>query len=588
MTIRRAPQVLAVHVLPRRVRHVSARVTAVALAATLLPTAAIALATTSQAPRYAATASVTTHDLVVAPTQDAYVSQAAPRTPLGTSSQLAASSQANKTRITYLSFRVAGLPADATVVSARLDLRRTPHHLTSSTLQVRRVASSWSERTVTWRTRPALGSLVASQSVSPASSGLSATLPRLVRGNGSLSLAVTSTARTDVALLRSRETGSLGPRLVIRYTRPAPTPKPTTTAPSPTSTTSTPSPTSSTTTSTTTSPTSTTTSTTASPTSSTTSTPTTTSTTPTCTVSSRLVPSCGVLWGVAPGALTSTPRDEALATYESKIGRSVDVFHAYHDNDQLFPTAMERSLAQDPAHPRRLLLNWKPSTTDTWAQVAAGSVDARIDRLATYIKGSYTEPFFLTIYHEPEDNVVQTAGSGMTAQDYRAMYRHVALRLRADGVTNAVTVMNYMGYYGYAAQSWWGDLYPGDDVVDWIAWDPYAHSQDFGTMGDDFAALLNKRGGTTFPGFYNWATATHPGKPLMLAEWGVFERTTDLASKPQFFDTIPGQLGSFPWVKAMVYFDSPNAPRGDTRIDSTQESLTSFRSLTQTLPTMQR
>jgi beta-mannanase len=223
----------------------------------------------------------------------------------------------------------------------------------------------------------------------------------------------------------------------------------------------------------------------------------------------------------------------------------------------------------------------------SWAAVAAGRADARIDREADYLKANWDRPFFLTIYHEPEDNVVQTAGSGMTAEDYRAMYRHVALRLRADGVTNAVTVMNYMGYYGYAAQSWWGDLYPGDDVVDWIAWDPYAHSQDFGTMGDDFAALLNKRGGTTFPGFYTWATTSHPGKPLMLAEWGVFERTTDLASKPQFFDTIPRQLASFPWVKAMVYFDSPNAPRGDTRIDSTSESLTAFRSLSQTLPKVQ-
>jgi len=32
----------------------------------------------------------------------------------------------------------------------------------------------------------------------------------------------------------------------------------------------------------------------------------------TCQVDAKLVPSCGVLWGVAPGAYSSTPRDQAL------------------------------------------------------------------------------------------------------------------------------------------------------------------------------------------------------------------------------------------------------------------------------------
>ena len=45
--------------------------------------------------------------------------------------------------------------------------------------------------------------------------------------------------------------------------------------------------------------------------------------------------------------------------------------------------------------------------------------------------------------------------------------------LRADGVTNAVMVMNYMGFDRWMRQSWFQSMWPGDDVVDWIGLDPY-------------------------------------------------------------------------------------------------------------------
>ena len=43
------------------------------------------------------------------------------------------------------------------------------------------------------------------------------------------------------------------------------------------------------------------------------------------------------------------------------------------------------------------------------------------------------------------------------------------------------------------------------------------------SRASDFAALVNTAHGSS-PGFYDWATKTHPGKPLMLAEWGVIGR----------------------------------------------------------------
>lgn len=299
-----------------------------------------------------------------------------------------------------------------------------------------------------------------------------------------------------------------------------------------------------------------------------------------CQVDAMLVPSCGVLWGVAAGAFTGTPADVALRNWEATSGRTADVFHVYHRGDELFPTASEIAAANEPGHSRLLLINWKVAWGTTWAKVAAGAQDARIDREAQYIKTHFTQKFFLAIHHEPENDVIETAGSGMTAKDYAQMFRHTVLRLRADGVTNAVFVLAYMGYEGWCEKPWFGDLWPGSDVVDWIGYDPYETAKPGAYAYGDFAKLVN---GThkpaIWPGFYTWATTTHPGIPVMLAEWGVFEFPSDPSQKAWIDSTVASEIGEFPQLKGIVYFDSPNAPKGDTRINSTPTALASFRAL---------
>ncbi|MGI8628129.1 MAG: glycoside hydrolase family 26 protein [Geodermatophilaceae bacterium] len=297
-------------------------------------------------------------------------------------------------------------------------------------------------------------------------------------------------------------------------------------------------------------------------------------------MSELLVPTCGAWLGVAPGAFSPAPKELALVDFEQKIGASVDIFHAYHTAEDLFPTPAEIALARRPGQRRLLLLNWKPEGDNTWRQVAAGAADDVIDREAAYLQTAYSDPFFLVIHHEPEDEVDPRPGSGFTATDYGQMYRHVVERLRSAGVTNVVYVMNYMGSPEYADTPWFADLYPGDDVVDWIAWDPYACPNPDNPCGD-YAEMLNRRylPDSDYPGFYNWVTREHREKPLMLAEWGVFERPEAPQEKADFLDSMSRQLSFFPRVKALVYFDAQKARRGDTRVDSSGVALDAFRRL---------
>jgi hypothetical protein len=309
-----------------------------------------------------------------------------------------------------------------------------------------------------------------------------------------------------------------------------------------------------------------------------------------CYTAAKLVPTCGILWGVAPGAHTESRGEAALAAFERKTGRHQAIFHAYHGGTrQLFPTPQEIAIAHQKGAPRILFLNWKPESA-SWAAIAHGDkrTDAFLDRLAVHIKTTFPDKFFFAVHHEGENDVRPRPGSGYTARDYSAMFRHVVKRLRADGVTNMVTVLVHMAYVPHAVQSWFNQMYPGDDVVDWIGLDVYAYSTP-GYGHGDFAEVLNRKlsGKRGWPGFYTWAVERHPHKPLMIAEWGVWSSKRNTAYKANFYRDLGVELRRFPRIKAMVQFETPHNKKGqDSSVDSTPAALRAYRALGQ-LPMFQ-
>ena len=235
-----------------------------------------------------------------------------------------------------------------------------------------------------------------------------------------------------------------------------------------------------------------------------------------------------------------------MARQEAELGRPLDIIHVYHSGGEDWPTSTELSLISDPTNVRRLFVNWKPEAGSTWADVAAGANDSLIDVTAARIEARLgNRPFFLTLHHEPEQEV-QGDGSGFSQSDYAAMFRHVVERLRLDGVTDAVIVWNMMGFSGWGDQGYYDAMYPGDGVVDWIGYDPYSHN------GAPLAVFADQQG-RVFPGFYSWATLVHPDKPLMLGEFGVDE--VDPIVKASVFATLAAQARELPAIKAYVFFD---------------------------------
>lgn len=274
-----------------------------------------------------------------------------------------------------------------------------------------------------------------------------------------------------------------------------------------------------------------------------------------CTVSPILVPSCGAWWGVSPAG--SDPAS-GVAEFERLTGARTDIYHGYHSIGEMFPTPKEIALARDPTGRRLLLLSlFMASGGETWKAVANGSEDAYLTGLATYIKANYRDKFFFTIHHEPENDVIPTAGSGMEATDFHTMFRHVVTFMKSHGVGNAVWVVNFQGTQKFKLEPWWPQMYPGDDVVDWVGWDSYSCvAVGPGTPCPDFSQIMNRRFSPTSPwlGMYHWASTNHPSKPIFICEVGV-ENPGD-TRKATVLRTIGAQISSFPQIKAIAYWNS--------------------------------
>ncbi|MCA2213735.1 CBM96 family carbohydrate-binding protein [Jidongwangia harbinensis] len=468
---------------------------------------------------------------------DAYTSSVRRTGNFGAADKLVVGRTGSETRLSYVTFATGALPSGATVTGAvlKLPLESRP---VAARLSLHPVTGSWSEGRITAANAPAMSAAIATLTPKTTDTVLRFDVSKWVKKPGTYSFALKSAATTAVTRLRAVEYGAAttgGPELALTYTRAATTVPVPSTPPVP----------------------------------------------PACVTDALLVPTCGVLWGAAAGGFTSTPRDQALKEWEALTGRTASIFHTYHKGDEKFPTSSEIAMSRDPAKPRVLLLNWKVAYNTTWAKVAAGAQNARIDNWSTYVKANYREKFFLALHHEPENDVNPTAGSGMTAKDYAAMYRHVIQRLRANGVTNAVNVLAYMGNEKWMAQSWWKDLYPGDDVVDWLGLDSYVSVEKGYYHYGDMYDLLHRRptgGGTSW---YDWAATAHPAKPVMVAEWGMYHRVAYPTDKAPAFQTVVPVVKAHPQIKAVVYFDTASDNEGDRNIavNSTPGSLTAFRAI---------
>ncbi len=310
---------------------------------------------------------------------------------------------------------------------------------------------------------------------------------------------------------------------------------------------------------------------------------------------SILVPCDGVLIG-ASGDFTNDDgsarsKQEHVQARERQLGTDFDIFHDFVQwNDLVGRTWPRPATAELAADGHILFTNWKSPTGHPrdWAAIANGRYDTDIVAAARQF-ATFGEATFLTFYHEPEDNIRDASGSDPAQvqryiDDYRAAFRHLHDTFEAEGADNVIWVWDMQGWLGGFEDYYTSGLYPGDDVVDWVAWNPYNW---YGCVNHGTPRKWKTFTEVVAP-FYDWLDAGGPGrpgrdKPLMLGEFGSEENTgatNSSQTKAGWLDEARRVLPErFPRLRAVVYFDTEGR-RSDGSVqfcrwglDSSQASL---------------
>jgi hypothetical protein len=302
-----------------------------------------------------------------------------------------------------------------------------------------------------------------------------------------------------------------------------------------------------------------------------------------------LRPTCpgrALFGGWSKGYTTGTFQ-KVVGEADLRYRRRMDLVHMYHAPDGPAPVPFgddkfgrgERQFTLDEG--RIVVANYKPgvpgdqSYKPDFAATARGDHDEWIRVAARNIKAMGSHKVMLALQHEPENDIgggtecTVKAGNRATntPETYRAMWRRTRQVFDAEGVTNVVWVMNYMSLPRWDCLV--TEVWPGDDLVDWVAYDPY--STDGGTTEvTRFAESLAAK-----------TDASHGfvGKPYMLAEYGVIAKPTTReeaelgieasreASRVKaraFYGNLEQLLGGqvIPNLKALVVFDSQTGTNG--------------------------
>jgi hypothetical protein len=259
-------------------------------------------------------------------------------------------------------------------------------------------------------------------------------------------------------------------------------------------------------------------------------------------MTSKLVPTCsGALWGMA------LPVDQ-VSSLEQKVGRPLTVVKEYADFTSAFPTSAQQQLMNSGhilhfAWTAKLWSNQK--ATPSWKDIAAGKDDASVIIPEAKRLAAEKTPFFIDWDHEMDGKTRSTWG---TPADYVAAYRHIHSVFEQYGVTKAVWAWVPTGWKGNYNKV--ASYYPGNDVVDWIGWDPYNGSVNGWQTPQQ-----------VFQPFYDFVNngglgAGAESKPKMLGEYGSVADPNNAGRRAQWLEQVPAAVKAMPQLRAVEYWNA--------------------------------
>ncbi len=308
----------------------------------------------------------------------------------------------------------------------------------------------------------------------------------------------------------------------------------------------------------------------------------------TCTVSALLVNSCRPWVGEATAGYTMVPKD-AVSQFDfaekrmnnpnvlsnpaaaTTITNQMDIIHIYHRGPDTSLSAVEQGYIGRPN--TYLLINYKPAEPWVDANGTNATINNQIDALADTFNANRSHKIFLAIHHEPENDVSSgnctgnsPGSSDGSPTDYVNMWHTVRARFDAKGVTNAIWVMNYMGYSGWDCLV--PLMWPGNNNVDWVTFDTY---------GSGSSTTQKFTNGIS--GFYNFLSThsdtahDYTSKPWGLSEYGCGDKCGNGVQQTAIDYWVDGtaaiKANTFPRLKMYVVFDTNTSGSSQVGYDFT-------------------
>jgi hypothetical protein len=364
--------------------------------------------------------------------EDTYTFTEQPDANKGQATKLVASSIPGNSKVTYLKFKVSGLPRNAGDIRATVELTRDNHHLAGPVTLSSVPETAWTEGDLTGRTAPAPGPKIAEVQTGVSTRMVAFDVRSVVQSDGTYAFAVSSPSTDAWASFRSSEYGKQAPTLVLDYAAGGGTPPPTA-APTPTakpSGTASPKPTA----------------------------------TPTAGPTKPAPPAPDPIPAGATLCGASFLAEKAGESRAAALSRMDSYFNGL-EMVRLFYTAPPAWSSVLNVGKRPISISFKYAPKD----IVAGKQDAYLRNW--FQTAPRDQDVYWTYYHEPEDNA---AAGEFLAADYRAAWTHLRQlantannpRLRATLILMDWTINPLSGRK-------WRDFYPGRNVIQVLGWDAY-------------------------------------------------------------------------------------------------------------------
>ena len=237
---------------------------------------------------------------------------------------------------------------------------------------------------------------------------------------------------------------------------------------------------------------------------------------------------------VSPSVATDEGRIQAIEQFEGALGRPLGVIQTYHEWTTPFPTRIDRYVIQRGAV---LLLSWAATSPE---KILEGRYDDMIRQRAEDLKKLDGPVLLRWRWEMNRPNLRSEIPSG---DEYVQAWKHVRSVFddaKADNV-DWVWCPLANGFDETDGPSY----YPGDDEVDWLCADAYTSTP---------ATPLR----TVLEPFLDWAKGHD--RPIIIGEFGTHQGLP--GERARWLDEAFHDLKASSQVKAVVYYESANAPAG--------------------------